>query len=135
MKKQTGIWLDKEKAVIIKLKEEKHTIAYLDSGIVFKERVAGEGKKFGRMGEQFLNMESKKENKFKQQTSDYLKRILLEIKNSDEIVLFGPAEMKKMLEKALLEDRELSKKLLAVKTADSMTENQMLAWVRKFYSE
>jgi len=64
---------------------------------------------------------------------EYLKRIISEIKNSDKIVLFGPAEMKTDLEKVIQKDNNLKNKLIAVKTADSMTENQKVAWVKKFY--
>ncbi|RLD22121.1 MAG: hypothetical protein DRI54_08625, partial [Bacteroidetes bacterium] len=64
---------------------------------------------------------------------EYLKRIILEIKNSDEVVLFGPAGMKTDLEKMILKDNNLKGKLVGVKTADSMTENQLVAWVREFY--
>ncbi len=134
MKKQTGIWLDKEKAIIINLSEGKHTIKYLESNITIRERIPGEGKKFGRFGGQFLSLENKKKNRIKKQTAKYLKKIVFEIKNSDEIVLFGPAEMKTDLEKMILENSKISSKLLAVRTADSMTENQLVAWVKEYYN-
>ena len=78
-------------------------------------------------------MENKKKNRLKKQSAEYLKRIIPEIKNSDEIVLFGPAEMKTELEKLILKDHNLKDRLMAVKIADSMTENQLVAWVKKFY--
>jgi stalled ribosome rescue protein Dom34 len=134
MKNQTGIWLDKEKAIIINLSEGKHTIKYIESNITIRERIPGEGKKFGRFGSQFLSLENKKKNLVKKQTAKYLKKIVLEIKNSDEIVLFGPAEMKMNLKKVILENKKISSKLIAVKTADSMTENQLVAWVKKYYN-
>ena len=134
MKKQTGIWLDKEKAIIINLSEGKHTIKYLESNITIRERIPGEGKKFGKFGSQFLSLENKRKNRIKKQTVKYLKKIVLEIKNSDEIVLFGPAEMKTDLEKVILENSKISSKLLAVRTADSMTENQLVAWVKEYYN-
>lgn len=133
MIKQTGIWLDKEKAIIISLFEEKHTIKHIDSKIEGRERFEGEGKKYGRFGGQFLSMENKKKNRLKKQSVEYLKRIIPEIKNSDKIVLFGPAEMKTELEKLILKDHNLKDRLMAVKIADSMTENQLVAWVKKFY--
>jgi stalled ribosome rescue protein Dom34 len=134
MKKQTGIWLDKEKAIIINLSKGKHTIKYIESNITIRERIPGEGKKFGRFGSQFLSLENKKKNRIKKQSAKYLKKIVLEIKNSDEIVLFGPAEMKIDLEKMILENNKISSKLVAVKTADSMTENQLVAWVKEYYN-
>ena len=135
MKKQTGIWLDKEKAVIIILTEGNHAIKHIDSDVEGRERFPGEGKNFGRFGSQFLSMENKKKNRTKKQLTAYLKRIVTEIKNADEIVLFGPAGMKTELEKIIKEDHQLKEKLVGVKTADSMTENQLVAWVKEYFGK
>jgi hypothetical protein len=51
----------------------------------------------------------------------------------NEIVLFGPASMKRKLADLIKSDISLAEKLKAVKTADTMTQNQMVAWVKKFY--
>ena len=133
MKKQTGIWLDYEKATIITLDRDKYKLNTIESDIVFRERTDGETKKYGRFGDQSLSPEKHKERRIKEQTSTYLKNLLSEIKDVDELVLFGPASMKKELEKHILNDTTLASKLKTVVSADSMTENQMVAWVKKFY--
>ena len=133
MEKLTGIWLDKEQAVVINLSEGKHTIKYLESNITTRERFPGEGKRFGRFGNQFLNMESKKRNMAKNQSDEYVKNIINEIKKVDKVVLFGPAEMKIQLEKAVLRDNLVRDKLISVEPADNMTENQLVAWVKGYY--
>ena len=133
MEKQTGIWLDKEQAVIINLSAGSHTIKYLESNIATRERFPGEGKKFGKFGSQFLSLESKKRNAVKNQSEEYLKNIINEVKNTDKLVVFGPAEMKIQLEKAILGNNLISDKLLAVEPADNMTENQLVAWVKGYY--
>ena len=133
MEKHTGIWLDKEQAIIINLANGNHTIKYLESNITTRERFPGEGKRFGRFGSQFLSMESKKRNAVKNQSEEYLKNIINEVKNTDKLVVFGPAEMKIQLEKAILGNNLISDKLLAVEPADNMTENQLVAWVKGYY--
>lgn len=133
MEKQTGIWLDKEKAIIINLLEGKHTIKHLNSKITTRERFPGEGKRFGRFGNQFLSMESKKRNMIENQSDEFLKTIINEVKYVDKLVLFGPAEMKTRLEKAILKNGQVSQKLIAVEPADNMTENQLVAWVKEYY--
>ncbi|MCD4665968.1 MAG: hypothetical protein K8R68_11915 [Bacteroidales bacterium] len=133
MKKQTGIWLDYEKATIITLDRDKYKLNTIESDIVFRERTDGETKKYGRFGDQSLSPEKHKERRIKEQTSKYLKNLLSEIKDVDELVLFGPANMKKELEKHILNDKTLASKLKTVVSADSMSENQMVAWVKKFY--
>lgn len=133
MENRTGIWLDKEQAIIINLAAGKHTIKHLESNITSRERFPGESKKFGRFGNQFLSLESKKRNMVKNQSEEYLKNIIKEIKDVDKIVLFGPAEMKTHLEKAILKNTHVSNKLIAVEPADNMTENQLVAWVKDYY--
>jgi len=133
MKKQTGIWLDHEKATIITLDKGRYKLNTIESDIVTRERIDGETRNYGRFGDQSLNQEKHKERRIKEQTSNYLKKLLSEIMDVDELVLFGPANMKKELEKHILDDAALSSKLKAVVSADSMTENQMIAWVKDFY--
>jgi len=133
MKNRTGIWLDHEKATIISLHSYGYKLNTIESDIITRDRTDGETKKFGRFGDQSLSQEKHKERRIKEQTSNYLKSLLSDIKNVDELVLFGPANMKKQLEKLILHDATLAPKLKAVVSADSMTENQMVAWVKDFY--
>lgn len=133
MKTQTGIWLDKEKAIIINLSGGKHTIKTIESNIDTRERYPGETKRFGRFGSQFLSLENKKKNRTKKQIAKFVQSIIEEIKKSEEIVVFGPAEMKTILKKAILENNDLAENIQAVISADSMTENQLVAWVKKYY--
>jgi len=133
MKKQTGIWLDKEKAVVITLNDHEYKLKIIESDIQTKERYDGEKKKFGRFGSQFLNEETKKKRRVEEQTVKYLKRIFNDVKNVNEIVLFGPASLKRKLAELIKSDSQMSEKLKAVKTTDIMTQKQMVAWVKKFY--
>lgn len=133
MKKQTGIWLDHEQATIVTLVGSGYKLNTVESDIITRERTDGETRKYGRFGDQSLNNEKHKERQIEKQTSNYFKNLLSKIKDVDELVLFGPANMKKEFEKHIIDDTTLSSKLKAVESADSMTANQMVAWVKKFY--
>lgn len=63
MKKQTGIWIDTKKAVIVFLEENNHTVRIINSGIESRVRITGEVKWFTRFANQYLNFEKKKENR------------------------------------------------------------------------
>ncbi len=135
MKKQTGIWIDTKGAVIISLTENSHTIKTIHSSIEARERLPGETKAFTRFGNWFLDFGKKKENRLANEKRGYFKNVSNEIKTADEIVLFGPAGIKKELEKFIQDDTVLASRLRAVETTDSMTENQMVAWVKNHYQQ
>jgi hypothetical protein len=133
MKKQTGIWIDTKQAVIVFLEGNNHTIKTIHSNIESRERIPGETRWFTRFGNQFLNFEKKKKNRRANEIREYLKKVVNEIKPAGELVLFGPAGMKKELEKAIWSETTHSPVIRAVETADNMTENQMIAWVKNYY--
>lgn len=133
MEKKTGIWIDTKQAIIIHVKEENVEIINLESGVQTRKRVAGETNKSGRFGDQFLSPEKHKENRQKKQIREYLNDVVDEINQSVYIVIFGPSTMKYILEKEIIQNHVLANRLLAVESADHITQNQMVAWVKGFY--
>ncbi len=134
MKKQTGIWIDTQKAFIVKLDETGFETKTILSEIETKERIPGESKEYTRFGNQYFNPEEKKEHKREHEIRDYFRAIVKEISSSDEIVIFGPAMMKKELEKFFRDDKSLKFELRPIESADKMTEKQMIAWVRNYFA-
>ena len=133
MQNQIGVWIDLTKAVVVLLDKNNHDVRTIPSLIEKKERIPGETKLFGRFGAQFLEFNKKKENRLANQIREYLKEVVKEIKGASEIVLFGPADMKTALEKFMRDDKTLAGKIKSVETTDSMTNNQIVAWVKKYY--
>jgi len=132
---KAGIWIDTEKAVIVFLKGKGHNIKTVESLIEGRERIPGEKKMFSKFEVQFSNIETKKENRKNHEIQNYLKKVVDEIKDTDEVVLFGPAEMKNELEKFMLKKSIQSPVIRRVETTDSMTQNQIVAWVKSFYED
>lgn len=135
MKKQIGVWINLKKAVITSLEENNHEIKTIYSSIEGRERIPGEKKAFTRFGNQVLEFGKKKQNRLANEKKEYLKKVLNELKGADEIVLSGPAGMKTELEKLIQDDTDLSSRLKGVETTDRMTENQIVAWVKKYLRE
>jgi molybdopterin converting factor small subunit len=135
MNTQKGIWIDKKKALIVTLKDGKEeSREVFESDVVTRERIEGESKTFGRFGDQFLNEERKKEAREELQIKDFLDELSEKLRDADEIVIFGPAEMKTELRKHMEKDHRLSIKIRGVESADSMTDNQIAAWVRDYFN-
>lgn len=138
MKKNTaqqhlGIWIDSKNAVIIRTTESGEKIKKIASGIDTRLREEGETSKLSKMGGQYLEPEKSKLSKKTEQQNLFFRSIMEEINNADSFVLFGPSSMKYNLGKEIQKNSKLSGKMDGVETADSMTENQMVAWIKDFY--
>jgi len=133
-KNNAGIWIDSEQAIIVKLNNGEEKMEKITSGIAGRERIGGEGKQYTRMGKQFFTFEKKEEEKRNHHLNDYFKSVIEKIKDADSIIVFGPAETKTGLQKAILKKKELSSRLLMVEPEDHLTDNQIKAKVRDFFN-
>ena len=134
MKRQTGIWIDTSKAIIVTLeggKDEK--ISEIDSDVENNVYHDKEGNKGTFSGGHHGNSESKFENRKKEQLDFFIKEVLSYVKGADELFVFGPAETKIRLEQKIQDEKLFANKLKAVETADKMTLNEIVAKVKKFY--
>ena len=131
--RQTGIWLDWNDAYIF----------HLNDGLISKKRiksniehynVKGGSRSKTPYGPMQNTSESKALARKKQQSSDYFKRLLMETSKSQELLIMGPAEAKIAFRDYYKIINGSKAELLGVLTMDSITENQMQAHVRNFYS-
>ncbi|MBC3846651.1 hypothetical protein H8K90_09690 [Winogradskyella echinorum] len=131
--KQTGIWLDKDKALIVTLENEQEKFETVTSNLDHFRIHGGSGTRL-KGGPQDVVQDSKYLEREKHQMKSYFHNIIPKIENSDALVIFGPAETNERFAKELHENyNALSTKLKAVEKADSMTDNQVKAWVRDFF--
>ncbi|ARV15840.1 hypothetical protein [Polaribacter sp. SA4-12] len=131
--KNIGIWLDKDKALIFKLTDDMEVFETIISNIENFHIHGGSGTRF-KGGPQDVIQDSKYLEREKHQFKAYFKEIALEIENADGILIFGPAEAKDKLKKELEDSyKDINAKVKAVQIADSMTDNQVKAWVRDFF--
>ncbi len=131
--KNTGIWLDKEKALIVTLENENETFTTLSSQIEDYRAVGGSGTRF-KGGPQDVIQDSKFLEREKHQFKAYFKNIIAEINDADALVIFGPAETSEKFKKEIHDNySHLNTKVKGVKKADSMTNNQVKAWVKDFF--
>ncbi|HUH46611.1 MAG TPA: hypothetical protein VLZ54_05610 [Arenibacter sp.] len=68
--------------------------------------------------------------------SSYFEKVVNRIQDADALVIYGPADTGEKFRKELLEEhKQLGEKIKLVSKADSMTDNQIIALVRDFYSK
>lgn len=131
--KNTGIWLDKDKALIVTLEDGVESLNKRISNVEHYHIHGGSGTRF-KGGPQDVIQDSKYLEREKHQLKQYFSDIASEIKETDAIVIFGPAEANEKFSKELHENyKSLSTKIKGVIKTDSMTDNQVKAWVRDFF--
>jgi len=131
--KQTGIWLDKNKAFIVTLENKTETLNTINSNVDHYRIHGGSGTRL-KGGPQDVVHDSKYLEQEKHQLKKYFKEIASNIKDTDALVIFGPAGTNEKLSKELQYNySSLSTKIKGVEKADSMTDNQMKALVRDFF--
>lgn len=131
--KKTGVWLDKNKALIVTLENKKDTLQTIASNIEHYHPGGGSGTR-QKGGPQDVVQDSKYLEREKHQLKDYFKEIATHIVDTEALVIFGPAGTNEKFSKELHENhRQLSTKIIGVKKADSMTDNQVKAWVKDFF--
>ena len=132
--RNVGVWIDQKEANIITLVNgEAIKTKTIYSDVETRVRIEGEKKQFGRFGDQYLVDEKGKKNRIEEYTTRYLNRVISELKNADEILVFGPAQTKKRLEKMMFEDQKLVNKLKEIKVSANMTDNQKIAYVKDYF--
>ena len=131
--KKTGIWLDKKKAFIIKLDNGKEDLIAIKSNVDDYHVSGGSGSK-AKGGPQDVVQDSKYLEREKHQLKDYFKELASNLYDADEIALFGPAGTNEKFNKELNKKyKDIGVKVKEIKKADSMTSNQVVALVKKYF--
>lgn len=130
---QVGIWIDKRQAKIVSIKNGEATMSVVSSEIEEFNPKGGSGTKF-KGGPQDVVQDSRYLNREKQQIADFFREVIHRVENVDALVIFGPAKTGAGLYAAIQDQLpELHQKTSPVEKADSMTDNQIAAWVREFF--
>lgn len=133
MSKDTGIWIDKRNALIVTLIDGNENLEKISSSVEEYNTKGGSRSK-AKYGPQNVVHDSKYTEREKKQMKDYFQEIEERVSDSDQIVIFGPAETgKKLYSEWSDSNPNLFKKVKDLKTADSMTDNQVKAWVRNYF--
>ena len=131
--KNVGIWIDKRNAKIVTIEADNINLDTIVSDVEDFKIGGGSGSKT-KGGPQDVVQDSKYLGREKNQLSEFFKNIAKSISDADAIVIFGPAQTGEKLYNELLEKHsQVYRKVVSVKKADSMTDNQIIAWVRSYY--
>ena len=128
MTKRVGIWVDHEKAFIVTLREGREDIVRIESNLEGHVRLAGGGPTA-------VVPEARPAHRHTEHLRLFYRDVSERIKDATSLYVFGPGEAKGEFEKEVRKSKDLAGKIVAVETADKLTERQMVAEVRAFYAQ
>lgn len=132
--KNIGVWLDKEKALVVTIENGTENIKTIPSNIETFRIHGGSGTRL-KGGPQDVVQDSKYLEREKHQTKRYFNGLAEEVNSADSLAIFGPAETFEKFKKELEDShKELNARVKKVQRVDSMTDNQVKALVREFFN-
>jgi hypothetical protein len=117
MNKRVGIWLDRNKAVIVSItdsgEERKRITSDMEHYVLYSSVVPGDGLP-----------ENLRDRRFWNHLSEYYASIIAHIHDAKAIQIFGPGEAKYELKKHL-DEQGLSEYIVSMEEVEKMTDDQI----------
>jgi stalled ribosome rescue protein Dom34 len=124
MSHEVGIWIDHKKAVIVTLSAGRVSTTTLASDVGPHTHYAGSQEGGG---------EKKYEERHSQDLDRYYDDVIRALGEPDALLLFGPGEAKRQLKNRLGRSNVLSESIVAVESADMLTDPQIVAKVKAHF--
>lgn len=134
MKTKVGLWIDHRKAVIVTLSDKGEELVLSISGVEKQLRRTGDSPMKGRYEAQKVPADDVRNRAFENHLNSYYDAVIGSISKADSILILGPGLAKSELKKRLAKNK-LDKKIVGVKTADKMTNQQVAALIRKHFAK
>jgi hypothetical protein len=126
MKRKVGIWIDHRKTVIVSVTDKGEETSLIKSGMEKHVRYSG--------SPQEDSAEDQRDKRFTGHLNKYYDDIISCVGDAESILILGPGEAKIELEKRL-ESKALSGRIVGIETVDKMTDRQIAAKVRQYFSK
>jgi hypothetical protein len=117
MNKRVGLWLDRNKAVIVSItdsgEERKRITSDMEHYVLYSTTVPGDG-----------SPENIRDRRYWNHLGEYYDSIIAHIRDAKAIQIFGPGEAKYELKKHL-EEEGLSEYIVSMEDAEKLTDDQI----------
>jgi len=133
MKPNAGLWIDHRQAVIVVLTSTGEEVKHVASGAERQPRRAGEPSNGAFKGHQ-APADDSRQNEFQGHLAPYYDEVVSYLRDAGSILIFGPGEAKGELKKRF-EKHKSETRLIAVESADKMSEPEVAARVRRHFQD
>lgn len=134
MKKKIGIWIDHKEAILVAIDGAQTTVDRIESDAESHFRPSGGRKAGGTSVAQSVSREQKADERRKHQYHSFYQMVITKAGKADSLFIFGPGEAKLELAKEIEKIKGQKSRVAAVETSDRLTEKQVVAKVKSFFS-
>ncbi len=126
MNGQAGIWIDHRAAFIVFVGEGHEETKRIKSDVEKHVRFSG------RAASEEGSADDQRDRQFAAHLASYYDEVIAQVRDMKSILLFGPGEAKRELEKRLT-SKGLAERIVGIETTDKMTDPQIVASVREHF--
>jgi hypothetical protein len=128
-----GVWIDHRKALMVFLTPTGERSTHIVSRVESQLRRAGDSPLKGRYAADQVPADDRRQNALTGELNIYYDAVVAALRNAAACIILGPGEAKGELNKRLVKNK-LGGRVCAVEAADKMTDRQIVAKVREYFS-
>ena len=131
MNSKVGVWIDHREAILVKLSDSGEETVHVKSGAESQLRRNSDHAS-GTFEPSHVPSDDTRERKFTAELNTFYDEVIPHLSHAESILIIGPGEAKKELTNRM-SARHAVVGNIVVETADSMTQPQVVARVRKHF--
>jgi hypothetical protein len=132
-KAKAGIWIDHRESVIVTVGSTEEHIFRIASKVEKHLERSGDSPLKGPYEARQVPADDRRQRALTGELNVYYDAVIAAVRDADSLLIFGPGEAKGELKKRL-ERNKLGARIVAVETVDKMTDHQIAAKVRRYFS-
>jgi len=132
MNDHAGVWIDHRKAVIVGLTPDGEVTTVILSRVEKHPERAGDSPMKGAYEARQVPADDSRQRALTGELNIYYDAVIAGLRNYGSLLLLGPGEAKTELQSRLIKSK-LGARVVAVETADKMTDRQIVAKVRAHF--
>jgi hypothetical protein len=134
MRASVGLWIDHAKAIVVAVTDKGEEIGLIISKVEKHPSRSGDSPLKGPYESQRVPQSDSRQKTYTAHLNIYYDAVIASIRDAEYIMIFGPGEAKGEL-KERLERSNLGGRIVSIETVDKMTDRQIAAKVRQYFSE
>ena len=131
MSSKVGVWVDHREAIVVKLSDSGEEIVHVQSGAESQLRRSSDHTT-GSFEPKLVPADDTRERKFMAELNTFYDEVIPHLSQAGAILIIGPGQAKKELQNRMDAKHSVAGNVV-VEAADSMTEAQVVAKVRKHF--